>query len=81
MMCWHRSTWNIVHRIGEINMVRSKKSILKSINSLEKRIKEHEQKILDAIESNKNLHVIDHWEKEINLFRQQIKELKRKVKR
>lgn len=62
-------------------MGRSKKSILKSINSLEKRIKEHEQKILDAIESTKNVQMIEHWEKEINSFRQQIKDLKRKVKR
>ncbi len=62
-------------------MTRSKKSILKSINSLEKRIKEHEQKILDAIESNKNVQTIEHWEKEIENFRQEIKKLKRKVKR
>jgi len=30
----------------------SKKSILKAINSLERRIKEHELKILEAIETN-----------------------------
>ncbi len=59
----------------------SKKRIFKSINSLEKRIKEHELKILEAIETSKNVQCIEHWEKEIDNFRQQINNLKRKLKR
>jgi peptidoglycan hydrolase CwlO-like protein len=59
----------------------SKKSILKAINSLEKQIKEHQLKILDAIENNKNIQCIEHWEKEIDNFRDQIDKLKRKLKR
>jgi len=66
---------------AESHMARSRKSVLTSITSLEKRIREHEQKIKAALESNKNLFRIAHWEKEIHTFKQEIGDLKHKLKR
>lgn len=50
----------------------SKKSILKGIQSLQARIEEHLQKILDAEESDKWVPEIDHWKKEIENFQKEI---------
>jgi len=62
-------------------MPKSRKSILKGIVSLRTRIKEHQIKILDAIESGKNLQYIEHWEKEIEKIRKEIIRLERQLKR
>jgi len=58
----------------------SKKKIIKSIRSLEKRKKEHEIERRKEISKNKDNPVINYWEEEIKRFDKKIKEKKEKLK-
>lgn len=62
-------------------MGKSKKAIMKSINSYYERIEEHQEKILIALKTGKNLDSIDHWKKEIENFHNCIKKEKARLKK
>ena len=58
-----------------------KNKIIKSIESFEKRIKEHEDKIQEYKKTDgRNYTLIAYWEKEKEQFRKQIEEKKKKFK-
>ncbi len=75
----YRIFTNHPHR--NLTIPKSKKSTLKGIVSLRKRIKEHQLKILNAIESGKHLQYIGHWEKEIENFKREIMRLEKQLQR
>ena len=58
----------------------NKKKILKLIRSLEKKQKEHEKLIKDEKKKNPYNPVLGYWDKEIENFKTQIKQLKNKAK-
>ena len=58
----------------------SRKSVMKGVQSLQKRISEHEAKILDVMNSDYSEDIkeekIGHWRAEINAFKLNIEKLK-----
>ncbi len=59
---------------------KSKKNIRKSIESLQRLIIEHREKIRRALETRKNLEDIPHWQQEIKAFQETINRLIKKLK-
>lgn len=53
----------------------------KAINSLNKNIKEHKQKISEALRTGKNQTSIHHWEAEIKAFEDKVKQIERRYKK
>ncbi len=59
-----------------------KKSVLKSIRSLQRRIAEHQQKIV--VEQGKDvpdMGLVRHWEKEIRTFEAKVERLRKRIGR
>ena len=56
-----------------------RKKILQKIESLTRQIEIHYEKIQDARITGQNLHIIPHWESEIENFTFQIRELRQKL--
>lgn len=53
----------------------------KSLESYKKNIKEHQEKIENAIRTGENKRAIPHWQHEINVFKNNIEKIERKYKK
>jgi len=70
-----------LRKIYEDYKIVKKKTILKSIESLEKRKNEHEAKLEKGKIENLEDSIIDYWEKEIKIFEREIQKNRERLEK